>query len=246
MHLRCNDITLERKVTMNRKLTCLFILTCMIGGNQVTMTVDTSLSKSAFQDAKAEKEIQEQARHIFQEADKLFKLASDRFNKFLHSNHKDDHLTLKDFVWGFKGVSEGMKAHVIYPLEKLRKQVSGDQTLAKALALAYAVTADIHKGIANLCKDLHPYERTKKPTDGYQIARLLKTNVEKFLSKDCFNRYRNNLEEVIKLLSLKPGLEELVKELKLLKMPLDKIGTTATNIDKMKVLNHITNRIRHN
>ncbi len=226
----------------------LFLLTCscvnisVIGGdNELELKLEKSLLN-----VQKDEEIKKEALHIFQEADKLFQLSNDRLDKFLNGSYERDGLTLKDFIWSFKLMAEGMNCNIIRPLATLRATVADDTALEKALAITQNVATELYTSVSYLCKVLHPYERTKNRADAYKVAKTLKTTIEKFLTKDRFDKYKKSLEEVIELLRTKSVLNYLVDNLSDLNNALAKVGNTTTKIDELKVLNRVMNRISHN
>jgi len=203
-------------------------------------------SEKFFSVEKSDDEIRQEALEIFEEAAKLFQFAEDHFDKFLYSTYKKDRLTFKEFSWAFKGLVEGINCRTIRPLEELQASIRDDKSLAKALSIILNVASELHAGISQLCKALHPYERTKKRSDAYKVAKLIKSNVEKFLTQERFNRYQKNLDEVLDLLTTKSGFNELVNVLVELRSALSGVNDTTTGINELKVLNRIMNRIGHN
>jgi len=248
----CNGTNSNQRLSMKGYMMLsnllLFLLTCSCG-NVSVVGADNALVlklKKSLLNVQKDEDIKKEALRIFQEADKLFQLSNDRLDKFLNGSYERDGLTLKDFIWSFKSMADGMNCNIIRPLAKLRATVADDAALDKALAITQSVATELYTSVSYLCKALHPYERTKKRADAYKVAKVLKTTIEKFLTQDRFDKYKKNLEEVIELLRTKSVLNYLVENLCNLNDALVAVGNTTTKIDELKVLNRIMNRISHN
>jgi len=146
-------------------------------------------------------EIREKAKEIFKEAQRIFVLAHNRVDKLLNSSYQQDNLTFKDFVWALKHICSCMEQNVKRPLKALHSEVAGDSSLSKALSLIQSVASELTTGLNNLCKDLAPYEKTRDTSKAYTIAKNLKKNIEGFLTKDRFDRFKSHLDEVISILT---------------------------------------------
>lgn len=236
---------------MKRTFLCLIFFSCVTyPRNPVGVTNDATLATSRdttlVTSRISEEEIAEKTLQVFRDTRDLFQYAEDHFQKFLYGSHAKDGLTFKDFVWAFKRLKEVLEKRIIHPLGQLRSNVDKGTSLEHALSIIQSVATELHTGICQLCKELHPYERTKKRADAYSVAKLIKRNVEKFLTKNRFARYQKNLDEVIELLSTKSGPNTLFKELLELKTAFVSVGDTTATIDELKVLNRIMNRISKN
>jgi len=223
------------------------VLVAQAAGLNHGSVLDTKYTDSALDGLTlSDSAVQEKALRIIKEAHVLFESAKNLFDKLLRGSYARDKLTFKDFVWGLKGLTEGMNNRIIGPLKALRSDVKNDQSMSTALSIVESIAVELHQGTAALCNVLHPYERTKNTRDAYKIAKIIKTNTEQFLNKDRFEKFKKRVDEVILIVSQKSGYNRLASELKELKNILDQLNLGSSQAEEAKVLRIIINRIKKN